>query len=173
VRLSSKGIDKSINYIEETWEKYTTEYPFQSFFLDDDFDKNYRSVVRTGRVLFIFALLSIFVACLGLFGLVLFTTNQRIYEIGVRKSMGATHYQIIYLLLREIVTLIFIAILFAWTTAYIFSKFWLKDFYSRITLTPNYFFLAALIVLCLAILVVLYQCYSASRMEPSTALKTE
>lgn len=173
VRLSSKGIDKSIKYIEETWEKYTTEYPFLSFFLDQDFDKNYRSVIRTGRVLLIFALLSIFVACLGLFGLVSFTTNQRIYEIGVRKSMGATYIQVIFLLLREIIGLIFIAIIFAWTTAYIFSRFWLKDFYTRITLTPNYFFLAALIVLGLSILVVLQQCYRASRMEPSTALKTE
>ncbi len=173
VRLSSKGIDKSIKYIEETWEKYTSEYPFLSFFLDEDFDKNYRSVVRTGRVLFIFALLSIFVACLGLFGLVSFTTNQRVYEIGVRKSMGATYIQVIYLLLREIVTLILIAIVFAWTVAYIFSRFWLKDFYTRITLSPNYFFLAGLIVVSLAVLVVLYQCYNASRMEPSTALKTE
>jgi putative ABC transport system permease protein len=173
VRLSSKGIDKSIKYIQETWEKYTSEYPFLYFFLNEDFDKNYRSVVRTGRVLFIFALLSIFVACLGLFGLVSFTTNQRFYEIGVRKSMGATFYQIIYLLLKETVTLILIAIVFAWATAYIFSRFWLKDFYSRITLSPSYFFLAALIVISLSVLVVLYQCYSASRLEPSTALKTE
>ena len=173
VRLSSTGIDKSIKYLEETWEKYTSEYPFLYFFLDQDFDKNYRMVARTGRVLFIFSLLSIFVACLGLFGLVSFTTNQRTYEIGVRKSMGATYYQIIFLLLKEILVLIFIAILFAWTTAYIFSKFWLKEFYTRITLTPNYFFEAALIVIVLSVIVVFYQCFVAAREEPSTALKTE
>jgi ABC-type antimicrobial peptide transport system permease subunit len=87
--------------------------------------------------------------------------------------MGATYYQIIFLLLKEILVLIGIAILFAWTTAYVFSRFWLKDFYTRIRLTPNYFFEAALIVIVLSILVVLYQCYNAAREEPSTALKTE
>ncbi|MBA7531339.1 hypothetical protein ES705_23551 [subsurface metagenome] len=173
VRLSSKGIEKSIKYLEETWEEYTSEYPFIYFFLDKDFDQNYRSVIRTGRILYLFSLLSIFVACLGLFGLVSFTSNQRIREIGIRKSMGATFYQIIYLLLKETVVLLLIASAIAWIAAYFFSRVWLRDFYSKISVSPKCFILASAIALVLAILVVLYQCFTASRRNPSEALKME
>jgi putative ABC transport system permease protein len=173
VRLSSTNIDKSIKYLESAWQKYTTEYPFLYFFLDEDFDRNYRSVISTGRVLLLFSFLSIFVACLGLFGLVSYTTSQRRHEIGVRKSLGATFYQIILLLLKEIVFLVILASFFAWTIAYLFSRFWLKDFYSRISISPRYFFIASLLTLALAIFVVLYQCYSASRHDPYEAIRAE
>jgi putative ABC transport system permease protein len=173
VRLSSMGIDKSINYLEDTWKKYTSDYPFQYFFLDQDFDKNYRSVVRTGKLLFIFALLSVFLACLGLFGLVLFTTNRRIREIGIRKAVGATNTQIILLLVKETAILNIYASVFAWVMAYLVSQLWLKDFYSRIKLSPHYFVFSSLLVLALSILVVFYQAWTGSRSDPSEALKAE
>ncbi len=173
VRLSSKGVDKSIKYLEETWKKYTSEYPFLYFFLEKDFDQNYRSVIRTSHVLILFALLSVFVALLGLFGLILFTTNQRIQEIGIRKSVGATYLQIMMLLIKETVILILYASAAAWIVAYLFSQFWLKDFYSRISLSPKYFLYASGIVLALALTVVLYQCYAAARSDPANALKAE
>ncbi|MBN1597310.1 MAG: ABC transporter permease [Bacteroidales bacterium] len=173
VRLSTIGIEKSVSFLEETWDKYETGYPFVYFFLDKDFDRNYKSVIRTGRVLFIFAILSVFVACLGLFGLVSFTTNQRTREIGLRKAVGANVYQIMYLLLKETVVLIFMATIMAWGTAYMFSKIWLEDFNSRITLSPSYFVYAAFIVLVLSVVVVIYQCITASQRQPGQALKAE
>lgn len=173
VRLSSKNIDRSIKYLEETWEKYTSEYPFLYFFLNEDFDKNYRTVIRTGRVLLIFAMLSIFVACLGLFGLVSFTTNQRKREIGIRKALGASFYQIFYLLLRESIVLVLVASLFASGIGFLISKLWLNEFYTRINLSPKYFFFAAALTLTLAVIVVLYQCLSASRRDPYEAIVTD
>jgi putative ABC transport system permease protein len=173
VRINANNVDKTIKHLENTWSKYTKEYPFLYFFLNQDYDRNYRSVIRTGRVLLIFAFLSIFLACLGLFGLVSFTSNQRIREIGIRKAVGATYYQIIILLIKESLLLILVASFFAWVAAYLFSKIWLKEFYSRITLSPMYFILASLIVLTLAILVVLYQSYLAARRDPGMALKAE
>ena len=173
VKLSSQGVDKSIKFLEETWEKYTSEYPFLYFFLQKDFDQNYRSVIRTSRVLLFFAILSVFVALLGLFGLIIYTTNQRTQEIGIRKALGATYYQIIMLLIKETVLLILYASIAAWIVAYLFSQIWLKEFNSRISLSPKYFLFSSGIVLVLALLVVLYQCYLASKSNPSEALKAE
>lgn len=173
VRINSRGIDKSVKFLEETWKKYTSEYPFVSFFLDQDFDQNYRSVIRTGKVLIIFSVISVLVACLGLFGLVLFTSNQRTNEIGIRKAVGATFYRIIFMLLKETIRLILLSTVIAWGLAYLFSRLWLKNFYSRIQLSPRYFIFASLIVLSLSVLVVSYQCYIASRRDPGEAMKVE
>jgi putative ABC transport system permease protein len=170
VRLSGWGTEKTISYIENTWKKYTTEYPFLYFFLDDDFNRNYVSFVRTGKILLIFALLSIFVACLGLFGLVLFTSNQRTREIGIRKSLGATHYKIIFMLLKETFFLVLYSSVLAWISGYILARLWLRDFSTHISLVPKYFILSTLIVMVLSMIVVLYQALSASRSNPATAL---
>jgi putative ABC transport system permease protein len=173
VKLSSQGVDKSIKFLEQTWKKYTTEYPFLYFFLEKDFDQNYRSVIRTSRMLLLFAILSIFVALLGLFGLIIYTTNQRKQEIGIRKAVGASYYQIIFLLIKETVFLILYASVAAWAIAYLFSQLWLKDFNSRISLSPKYFLLSSGIVMVLALMLVIYHCYLASRSDPAEALKAE
>ena len=128
---------------------------------------------RTGKLLLVFSLLSIFVACLGLFGLVLYTSNQRIQEIGIRKALGATFYRIIYLLLKETVILILFASTLAWVVAYFLSNFWLGQFDSRIVLSPWYFIYSTLIVMGLSLVVIFYQTWLASRLDPSTALKAE
>lgn len=173
VKVKGEEIEKSVKFLETTWNKYTTEYPFVYFFLDKDFDKNYRSVVSTSKILFLFSNLSLFVACLGLFGLMLFTSFQRTHEIGIRKAVGATFYQIIFLLIKETIILIAIASFFAWTAALIFAKIWLGEFSSRITLSPRYFVYATIIALILGTGAILYQCFIAARFNPGNALKTE
>jgi len=77
IRINSRDIEGSIKYLEQIWGKYTNGYPFVYFFLDQDFDQNYRAVIRTSRVLFIFSVLSVFIACLGLFGLISYSSVQR------------------------------------------------------------------------------------------------
>jgi putative ABC transport system permease protein len=173
VRVKGDDLDKSIKFLEKTWSKYTSEYPFVYFFLDQDFDQNYRSVINTGKILFMFSILSLFVACLGLFGLMLFTSFQRMHEIGIRKAVGASFYQIIYLLVKETVYLIIIASLFAWSVAWIFSKIWLREFNTRIDLSPKYFIIATGIAFILGLAVVFYQCFIAAKCEPGDALKSE
>jgi putative ABC transport system permease protein len=172
IRLKNKGVEGSLGFIEKTWKSYTTEYPFLYFFLDEDLDKNYSPFIRTGKILLIFALFSVFVACLGLFGLILFTSNQRTREIGIRKSIGATYLQILLLIMKETFYLNLIASLFAWITAYLLIKIWLKDFYSHITITPGYFVLSSVIVLVVSLTIVVYQSFLASKSDPSVALKT-
>ncbi len=173
VRVSSNEIDKSIEFLKNTWAKYTSDYPFQYFFLDQDFDKNYRSVTSMARILSIFAVLSVLIACLGLFGLVLFITNQRIKEIGIRKAVGASYFQIILLLIRETAVLNIFASAIAWIVAYLISLFWLKAFYSRITLSPRYFILSSMLVFGISILVVTYLALRSAMRDPAKALKTE
>lgn len=173
IRVNGENIDKSIQYLENTWNKYTVDYPFVYFFLDKDFDRNYRSVISTGKILFIFSVLSLFIACLGLFGLMLFTSFQRTHEIGVRKAVGATLYQIYFMLIKETMYLILIASAIAWSVAWIFSKIWLREFDTRINLTPEYFIIATLVALILGIAVVSYQCFIAAKSQPGDSLKTE
>jgi len=173
IRINSRDIEGSIKYLEQIWGKYTNGYPFVYFFLDQDFDQNYRAVIRTSRVLFIFSVLSVFIACLGLFGLISYSSVQRTHEIGIRKAVGATYYQIMFLLIKETVYLILIASILAWTAAYLFSTIWLKEFYTRISLSPKYFIVASFIVLFLSIAVVLYQSYITARRDPGVALKAE
>lgn len=173
VRVNGEEIDKSIEFLKQSWNKYTSDYPFVYFFLDQDFDRNYRSVISTGKILFIFSILSLFVACLGLFGLMLFTSFQRTHEIGIRKAVGATLYQIYYLLIKETMFLILIASLISWFAAWIFSKIWLREFNTSINLSPKYFVIATLIALILGIAVVSYQCFIVAKSQPGESLKTE
>ncbi len=173
IKLSSNDIEKSIDFIGQIWGKYSNNYPFVYFFLDKDFDTNYRSVIRTGRVLLIFSIISIIIACLGLLGLIWYTTVQRTHEIGIRKALGATNYRIIFMLIKETVILIIVATLLAWAAAYLFSTFWLSEFNTRISLSPKYFIFASVIVLILSVVVVFYQTYVAANLDPAEAIKSD
>ncbi|MBN1952946.1 MAG: ABC transporter permease [Bacteroidales bacterium] len=173
VRISGQNTRQVIDRIEKVWKVYAPAYPFQYFFLNEDYNKNYASFIRTGKILLIFAILSILIACLGLFGLVLFTSNQRTREIGIRKSLGATQFRIVIMVIGETLLLAVYSSLIAWPLAYYLGRLWLKDFHAPIGLSPAFFIEGSVIVTGLSLLVVLYQSVMAARSNPADSLKVE
>jgi putative ABC transport system permease protein len=121
----------------------------------------------------IFSLIAIVIACLGLFGLASFTTEQRTKEIGIRKSFGASITGLIQLLCKEFSKWVFIANIIAWPVAYFAMNYWLQNFAYRINIGLGIFILAALLALVIALLTVGYQAIKAARANPIEALRYE
>jgi ABC-type antimicrobial peptide transport system permease subunit len=155
------------------WEKYDTEYPFTYQFMDDQFDAMYRADVRTRNLFNIFALLAIFISCLGLFGLVSYTAETKTKEIGIRKVLGATVANIIGMLSKEFLLLVGIALLAAFPTAWYIMEKMLQQYAYRISLSWWIFALAAVVVIGLTVLSVGIQAYRAATANPVKAIKTE
>ncbi len=142
-------------------------------FLDDDLNTQYKAETKTGQIVSIFAVLSIFIACLGMLGLVSFTTEQRTKEIGIRKTLGANVSSIIYLLTKEIFVLVSIAIIVSFPVAFYLMRHWLENFAYRIALSPLTLFSTAIMILLISLLTVSYQAIKAAKSNPVNALKYE
>jgi putative ABC transport system permease protein len=164
---------QTIAMIEKTWQAFTGDEPFQYYFLDQEFEKFYKEEKRTAKIALAFSVLSIFIACLGLFGLTSFTTEQRAREISLRKVMGSSASGIILLFTREITILIALATIPAWLLSYFFLKNWLENFSYHIMLQPWEFLLSMVIVFLIALFTVGYKTYQAALMNPAEVLKYE
>ncbi len=170
---SKAGIDATIGVIKQKWQEIFPGFPFDYFFLDDHFDRQYRADKQFGKVLGIFVILAIIITCLGLLGLSYFTTYQRTKEIGIRKAMGAAIEDILYLLSRDIVRLVIIATVLAWPAAYYVVDNWLKNYASRIAVPILFFILAGLLTAVIALLTVAYHTIAAARANPVDTLREE
>jgi putative ABC transport system permease protein len=144
--------------------------------LDDEFDSLFDAERRTGQILGIFSLLSIFISCLGLLGLISYTTNQRTKEIGIRKTMGASVNTVMLILSKETLRLLGVSALLA-IPAYFGIKTWLQNFAYHINFNALYFAVAwvgvTLIVLLIAQLTVSYNSYRAATANPADSLRVE
>ena len=173
IRIGKDDMAKTIAQIEKTWQSFTGDEPFQYFFMDREFEKFYKEERRTAKIALSFSVLAIFIACLGLFGLTSFETEQRAREISLRKVMGSSARAIILLFTREISMLIMISIVPAWIISYFFLKKWLQNFSYHISLQPWEFLISVIIVLLIAIITVSYRTYRAALMNPAEVLKYE
>lgn len=173
IRVGMENMDKTIAMIENTWRNFTGDEPFQYFFMDQEFEKFYKEEKRTAKIALAFSILAIFIACLGLFGLTSFATEQRAREISLRKVLGSTAKSIVLLFTREISILIAIATIPAWIISYFFLKNWLQNFSYHITISPWEFILASGLVLIIALLTVSYRTYRAALVNPAEVLKYE
>jgi putative ABC transport system permease protein len=173
VRLSGKDISGTVKSIEQLWGKFTSNMPFQYDFFTDRWNNLYSSEMKTGKIFLIFSFLAIFIACMGLIGLVTYITNKRTKEIGIRKSYGASNEIILSLLSKEVVYLIVISSLLAYPVAFFGSRYWLEGFASRISVNPLIFILATLITLIIGWLSISYQTIKASNYNPANALRIE
>ena len=142
VKVSSANLAATIKSIENKWGQSIPNRPFEYNFLDDLFDKQYHAEDRFGNLFFNFALLAIFISCLGLFGLASYSTIQRTKEIGVRKVLGASVSNIVNLLSGEFVKLVLISVGIASPLAWLVMNKWLRDFAYR-TNIPWWFFVIA------------------------------
>ncbi len=173
VRIRPGNIGKTLDFLEATWDEYVPGSPFEYSFLDEHLGNLYRFEKRTANIVGVFSLLAIFVACLGLFGLISFSVQQRTKEIGIRKTMGASVAQIVLLLSREFMILFGIAILVAWPVVWYAMDRWLQDFAYRIELGPGAFVLGAVLALIIALLTVSFQAVKAAYANPVDALRYE
>ncbi|GAA4792656.1 ABC transporter permease [Olivibacter ginsenosidimutans] len=153
--------------------KRVTPYPFEYQFLDDNFNKLYKSDLRLGEMFASFTLLAVFIASLGLFGLAAYSTQQRMKEIGIRKVLGATVPGIVGLLSKDYIKLVFIGFIIAVPLAWYIMNCWLQDFAYRVDIAWWIFALAGIFTLTIALLTVIFQSLKAAWMNPVKTLKAE
>lgn len=172
-KIQGENPEQTIEHIAQAWEDIVPGQPFAYNFLDQKFQALYEAEKRTGDVFGVFAFLSIFIACLGLFGLAAFTAEQRNKEIGIRKVLGASVAGIVTLLSKEFIKLILIAFVIAAPLSYYFMEQWLTDFEYRTTLKPVTFLASGILALVIAWLTMGSQSYLAARANPAKSLKDE
>jgi putative ABC transport system permease protein len=173
IKISSADLKKTINRIEEIWKKIYPEDHFKYFFLEEEFNSQYRSVLVFGRVFTLFSLLAVFVAGIGLFGLAVFSTNQRSKEIGIRKVNGAWNLEILFLLNKDFVKWVAISFLIAVPLAWYVMHNWLSTFAYRTSLNLWIFALAGATAMGIALITVTWQSWRTATRNPVEALKYE
>lgn len=159
--------------LEQTWRKLADGEPFSYTFLDQDFDGLFRAELRMRNIFFILAGITLFIACMGLFALAAFTTEQRTREIGIRKVLGASVYRVALLLTREFTVLVVLALVPALIMGWYFSTQWLQEFTYRVSIGIGVYVLAAVLSVSIAWLTVGYQAFKAAKVNPAQSLRYE
>jgi putative ABC transport system permease protein len=173
IRISPGPVSSTLDFIRETWERIAPDYPFAYRFVDEEFAEGYRSLERAGSLLKRFAILAVFISCLGLFGLVSFTAEQRTKEVGIRKVLGSSVAEIMVLLTREYTIRILWASLISCPLAYWLMNRWLKSFVFRTEIGWGVFIVAVAGTFTIAMLTVSFQAIKAARANPVDALHYE
>ncbi len=183
IQLSKEGRALAIRYegnpqkavaaIEQQWKALAPGEAFDYTFLDQDFDSLFRTEMRLRDIFTVFSTLAIFIACMGLFALAAFTTEQRTKEIGVRKALGASVFSLTLLLSKEFTRLVLIAIVPAMAGGWFVASWWLNDFTYRIELDPFLFLGSGLAAIVIAWLTVSYQSVKAASTNPVSSLRYE
>jgi putative ABC transport system permease protein len=173
VKIRTDKVKETVKGIEKAWKEFSSDQPFEYFFMDQRYEQLYTQEKRTQRLTAIFSILSIFIACLGLFGLVSFIAEKRTKEIGIRKALGASIQSLFILLSREIILLIAISSLIAWPISYFIMKNWLQNFAFHIHINFLVFLATSLIIFTIAIATISFQIYKTARINPAEALKYE
>ena len=173
IKLGAKSIPSTIASIEKIWKADFPDLPFSYTFLDQDFNSQYAADQKRGKIFTSFSILTIMITCLGLLGLVAFTTQQRKKEISIRKVMGAGVKEIVPLIINNFILLGGISCLIAFPIAYFFMEKWLKIFPYNTGLRVAPFILSALVVLIVTLLTVLFHTIKAAISNPVESLRTE
>jgi len=173
MRINTQNIPALISQVQNKWSSMAPGQPFSYTFLDADFNKIYNADQRTGKLFITFAVFAIFIACLGLFGLVTYAAEQRIKEIGIRKVLGASVQEIVAMISKDFVNLVLIAFLIAFPVAWWMMNKWLQGFAYRIDIGWWVFALAGLLTIAIALATVSFQAIKAAVANPVKSLRTE
>ena len=173
VKISGDNISESLAGVKKAWNKSVPFYPFEGNFLDEEFNRHYQSEKRMGTLFNNFAFLSVFIASLGLFGLVSFIANQRTKEIGIRRVVGASAVDIVKILTKEFALLVVAANIIAWPAAYYFMSRWLNNFAFRTHIHLWMFVFSAVIAFVIALLLISYKTIKAATANPVDSLRYE
>ncbi len=173
MRINTKNIPALISQAENKWNSMGPGQPFSYSFLDADFNKIYDAEQRTGKLFITFAIFAIFIACLGLFGLVTYAAEQRIKEIGVRKVLGASVSEIVAMISKDFIKLVLIAFVIAFPVGWLMMNKWLQSFAYRINISWWVFAFAGLLTVAIALITVSLQALKAAMANPVKSLRTE
>lgn len=173
IKIQPKEIASTLDYMEKTWKQTVPMYPFIFSFLDEDFDRSFRQVETLGRLLTTSTVISIFISCLGLLGLATYAAQQRTKEIGIRKVLGASTFQITMMLSHEFTKWVVFASIIAFPVAYFVMNQWLQNFAYRTSIGFWIFILSVLLALILAMFTVSFQAFKAAIANPVNSLRYE
>ncbi|MFC2161410.1 ABC transporter permease [Acidobacteriota bacterium] len=171
--IDISGLKETMSFVQSQWKTVFPNNPFESFFLDTEFDLQYREEEQVGQIFSVFTVLGLFIACLGLLGLASFTTERRTKEIGIRKVLGASVPEIVVMLSKQFTKWVLVSNCIAWPLAYYFLHQWLKSFAYSTKIDIFTFLLSGFLVLFLALLTVSFQTVRAATANPSDSLRYE
>lgn len=171
--IDISNLKETMSFAESQWKTVFPNNPFESFFLDTDFDLQYRGDEQVGQIFSVFTVLGLFIACLGLLGLASFTTESRTKEIGIRKVLGAAVTGIVIMLSKQFTKWVLVANCIAWPLAYYFLSQWMKNFAYSAKIDIVTFFMSGILVLFLALVTVSFQTVRAATANPSDSLRYE
>jgi putative ABC transport system permease protein len=172
-KINSKNITAILDQAEAKWKSMAPDMPFSYRFMDESFNELYKSERNIGLTALAASLFAVFVACLGLFGLSSFMAQQKTKEIGIRKTLGASIYSILLLLLKDFLKWLILANIIAWPVSYYFMNKWLQEYAYRIQMRLWIFFLSGVVALVIALLTVGFQAVKAAIANPIEALRYE
>lgn len=173
IRLTPGNIPESLKAVEKSWKAVVPEYPLDYTFIDQDYDKLFKSQIRLSGLLKYFTILAVIIACLGLYGLSSYSAERRTNEVGIRKVMGAGSFIVMYTLSREFLLPVIASIIIAIPLGWIIVSNLLKQFAYRINISFIVFAEIALGAIIIAMLTVSFQAYRATGINPAVALKIE
>lgn len=172
-RVKTADIKGLLATMKTKWDQFNKDEPFTFTFMDDLYNKTYAAEKNTGTILNIFAVLTILVACLGLFGLVTFTAEQRTKEVGIRKTLGASVASITKMLSIDFLKLVLIASVISFPVAWWAMNRWLQSFAYRIHISWWIFFAAGIMAILIALITVSFQAIKTAKSNPVKSLRTE
>jgi ABC-type antimicrobial peptide transport system permease subunit len=166
-------IHTAMAHIEPVFKKFNPGSPFEYKFVDEQYAQKFTTEVRIGNLATFFAILAIFISCMGLFGLSSFVAEQRTKEIGVRKVLGASIINVWHLLSKEFIVLVLVSLLISMPVAYYCMHRWLQDYQYRTTISWWIFVAAGTGAIVITLLTVSFQSIKAALMNPVKSLRTE
>jgi putative ABC transport system permease protein len=173
LKIKSEDIQQTISEVESIWKRLAPHRPFMYSFLDDDFNRQYRSDFIFRRLFTTFSCLAILIACLGLLGLATYTAEQRTKEIGIRKVLGADVQTIVLLLSNDFIKLVLVAIIIATPVSWYAMNKWLDGFAYKMEIQAWMFVLAGVIALSIAVFTISYQSIKSALVNPVNSLRSE
>ncbi|MFC2161853.1 FtsX-like permease family protein, partial [Acidobacteriota bacterium] len=173
IRIDTAGVAAAVKHVQKTWDQFYGGYPYELFFLDEDFARQYEQEQRLKHIFSTFTLLTILIACMGLFGLTAFTSSQRIKEIGVRKVLGASVPNIIKLLSIDFLKLVVVSLVIAAPVGYYLIQQWQRNFAYRSGIRIELFLFNAGILLLIAFATICFQSVKTALADPAQSLRHE
>ncbi len=173
LRIRQENIGRTLEFIEEKWNEFCPTFPFEYKFLDDSLNEQYVAEQKIGSVFTYFSVLCIFIACLGLFGLASYTAEQRTKEISIRKVMGASVSNIVFILSKEFSLWVLLANIIAWPLVYFALQKWLQNFAYAVDQSLITYIIAGITALLIALFTVSFRAIKAAQTNPADALKYE
>ena len=173
LKIAKNGFYSTVDFIKVKWKEMMAHYPLNLSFLDAGLERRYRNDIRQMKLTRLFSMVSILICCLGLLGLISFSTEQKTKEIAIRKVLGASIIEIIYTLFKPIFWLIFLALIIATPVAYWFSLKWLSGFAYQTPISLMIFILSGMVALVLAFITTGYHSWRAAVSKPADTLKYE